>query len=138
MEISAISNRFNVATKSQYDTYPTNNMTTTYPAYIEEEEPKSKGNLGMLALAAIGIAGIAYGAYTHHKLSAADEVLTKTKAALEETKTKLTEAESKVSVAEKARDAANKALEDLKESTKKTSVFKKIKNWWNQKFPKKA
>lgn len=121
MQISAVSNGFNVATKSQYDTYPNNNMdtmATSYPAYIEDE-PKPKSNIGLIALGVIGLAGIVYGAYKHHDLKSTEKLLKDTKTALEETKTKLKEAETKVSTLETASDAANKTIEDLKNAAKK-------------------
>lgn len=119
MEISAINhNRYNVATKSQYDTYPAAN-TASYPMYVEEEEPKSKSNLGMVALGILGLVGIGYGIWKHHDSKAVVEALEKSKTALEEATTKLAESEEKVNVTEKALDAAKQELEALKNPAKK-------------------
>ena len=46
MEISAINSGYNMATKAQYDTYATPS-TANYPAYIEEDRPKSSSMLGL-------------------------------------------------------------------------------------------
>ena len=118
MNISAINNvRYNVATKSQYDTYPATNA-QSYPMYVEEEE-KSKSNIGMYALGILGLAGAIYGVMKHSNSKALAETLEKTKTALEEATTKLVESEEKVSVTEKALDAAKQELEALKNPAKK-------------------
>ena len=136
MEISAINhNRYNIATKSQYDTYPVSTE-QNYPMYIEEEEQKPKSNLGLIALGILGAAGIAYGAYKHHDTKAVREALNKAKATIEENKTKITELEEKTSVAEKALETANAELEKFKNPTKKK--FKLNLKFWTWFKNKKA
>lgn len=132
MEISAVNNRFNVATKSQYDSYATPEMAqmTSYPAYIEEETPKSGNmNLGMVALGVLGLAGVGFGLYKHKDVKSLSKTLTETKSKLEETATKLAEAEEKITINEKALDDANKIIEDLKKTPKKHNFFESIGNW---------
>ena len=99
--ISPINNQYNVATKAQYETYPSTNTmdySTNFPAYVEEEEPK-KSNLGLIALGVLGAAGIGYGIMKHRKVADLEKVANEAKAALDDVTKKLTETESKVTTA---------------------------------------
>lgn len=130
MEISAINKNYNVATKAEYDSYP-NAMATNYPAYVEEEAPKSSGMLGLTALGVLGVAGIGYGIYKHRDCKALTRSLTETKASLEETLTKLAEQEEKTNIAEKALETANNTIESLKKPAKKKFSWSSLKFWKN-------
>ena len=90
MEISAITPRYNVTSKAQYDSYQ-NSMTNTYPTYVEEEEPK-KSNLGMIALGVLGAAGIGYGIWKHMDAKALKKAAEEAKTQLDDVTKKLTEA----------------------------------------------
>ncbi len=134
MEISAINKQYNVSTKSQYDTYPTE---TPYPAYVEEEPKNSSNMAGLMALGVLGLAGIGYGLYKHKSVADLTKQLKEKKTALEDVTTKLTESESKRDTAEKALAAANKKLEESEAAKTnkptKTNIFKKtwekFNNW---------
>ena len=131
MEISAINKQqYNVATKAQYDNYTTTDMNNyNYPAYVEEESPKSSNMLGLTLLGVLGAVGIGYGIYKHRDCKTLAKELAEKKTALEEAATKLEEQITKNETAEKALDAANKTIEGLKKPAKKPNIFKRFGNW---------
>ena len=132
MEISAVNKNYNVATKAQYDNYQTADMNNyNYPAYVEEESPKSSGMLGLTALGILGAAGAIYGISKHRNCKALAKDLAEKKTELEEVAKKLTEQEEKTNIAEKALETANKELEKLKNPTKKKFSLSSLKFWKN-------
>lgn len=132
MEISAINSRYNVATKSQYDTYPATTA-QSYPMYVEEE-PKSKSNLGMVALGVLGAAGVIYGVMKHTNSKAVVEALEKTKTELEEKTAQLTKEIERADAAEKGKELVEKELEALKNPAKKKfKINLKFWTWFKSK-----
>ena len=137
MQISAVNNNYNIATKSQYDnSASTNNITTDFPAYVEDE-PKQKNNMGMTLLGIAGLACLGIGLYKAHSAKSAIKALEETKASLEKTKTTLekqvADIQGKLDIKEKALETANAELESLKNPVKKPNFFKrlveKFNNW---------
>ena len=123
MGISALNGQFNVATKSQYDSYATPSDTTAnYPAYVEDEPKSSNSMLGLVALGVIAAAGIGYGVMQRGKIADLTKKVTEKSNALETAEAKLKEAEQKNT------DAAKKAVEDASKETKKPGFFSRIKN----------
>lgn len=137
MEISAINSRYNVPTKAQYDAYATQN-TMNYPAYVEEETPKTSSMLGATLLGIIGIAGIGYGIYKHKDCKALAKkivekdttIAEKTKEIAEKTK-ELTESNEAHEVTKKALQDSQKEVQELKEAAKKKFSWSSLKFWKN-------
>lgn len=129
MNISAINPHYNVATKSQTAVYPNSTMTTTYPAYVDEEETKSSNNmLGMLALSALAIAGISYGIIKHRDTNTLTKKIAEKNTLLETAKNELKEATQKLADKEDALTKATKKIADLEKTTAKPSAFSRFKN----------
>ena len=140
MNISAINNGYNVATKStQYDTtYPP--VSIPQDDFYMEEEPKSTSSmLPLVAMGLVALGGIGYGIYAHKNVSSLEKTIAKNKKELEEAATKLKDEEAKHLTTKNALDSANAELEKLKnpakDKTKKPNIFKcmcnSIKNWVN-------
>ena len=145
MEIAAVNNRYNIATKSQYevqqdslqnygdynnyDNYAmTDPMAMDYPAY-EEEDTKPKIGLGMVALGLLGAAGIGIGIWKGNVAAKAEKALAEAKTELSKATEKITELETKANTAEEALKAANKTIEELKNPPKK-GFWASISNWF--------
>lgn len=147
MEISAINNRYNVATKSQYDTpvntnytYPAN-TNIDYPAYAEESSKKMPLGLillGVLGATAVGIA-IHRGsnakkiAKSLEEKTAELEKLTKDNQEIKEKLTKENqEVKDKLTTAEKALEEAkgkiNKYIQKGREARKARRAERKALN----------
>lgn len=161
MEISAINNRYNVATKSQYDTpvntnysYPAN-TNIDYPAYAEESSKKMPLGLillGVLGVTAVGIAIHKNGAAKKAAKSLEEKTaelekltkdnqevkdkLTTTERALEEANGKINKYIQKGREARRARREARKALNlvEKPEKTEKKGIFKRIKEKFSSIF----
>ena len=130
MEISAINNRYNIATKAQYDSYQAP-MATNYPAYVEEESPKSSSMLGATLLGIIGIAGLGYGIYKHRDAATLAKELATKKGELDEVTKKLADSEEAHNVTKKALETSTKEVEQLKETAKKKFSWSSLKFWKN-------
>ena len=133
MNISAINNHYNVATKAQYDNYQTPEI-NNYPIYEEEEESSKSSNLLTLGLAALGVAGIGIGIAKHVNSKKVVKELAEKKTALEEALKNLEQQKEKTTEVQKALNKANEDLEKLKKPAKKSfnffkGIWEKFKNW---------
>ena len=131
MNISAINKGYNVALKSDYNSYQEMPM-NSYPAY--EEEPKSSSSmLGLVGLGLLAAGGIGYGIWKHRSVGNITKELAENKTALEKATNEIKDLKAAKEAAEKAKTKAEEALKKATEKPEKTSRWQKVKDWWNEK-----
>ena len=131
MNISAINKGYNVALKSDYNSYQEMPM-NSYPAY--EEEPKSSSSmLGLVGLGLLAAGGIGYGVWKHRSVGNITKELAEKKTALEKATNEIKDLKAAKEAAEKAKTEAEEALKNTTEKPEKTSFWQKVKDWWNEK-----
>ena len=113
MNISAINKGYNVALKSDYNSYQEVPM-NSYPAY--EEEPKSSSSmLGLVGLGLLAAGGIGYGIWKHRSVGNITKELAENKTALEKATNEIKDLKAAKEAAEKAKTKAEALKNEAEE-----------------------